>query len=175
MRPNQSPSVARKSRSRRSGKGERSQVTARAESAEEGKATGEGGGHKGTGPAGDKLGKGKGPGVASTQTRKKLLKEISSDKALRAVFDALLAEKGAKATDEALRRFVALKPYIARHKEALDKLLVPGASGEVTDPIKHVIEPHERIPASSLRFLQQDLRATCISKSPFGKGEVPNP
>lgn len=118
---------------------------------------GKGGGGEGKGKGADELGKGQGTGVPSTKSRKELLKEIKGDKKLLAVFERLLGEKGATATDEALRRFVALKPYLDRHKEALEKSLVTKDAVEVTDPIKQVIEPLEQILMAEEEKLQKEL------------------
>ena len=139
---------------------------------------GKGGGGKGEGKTGskgaDELGKGQGEGVPSTKSRQELLKEIKGDEKLLAVFERLLGEKGATATDEALRRFVALKPYLDRHEEALKESLEANEGTEVTDPIKQVIEPLEQLLLAEEAELQKHLEDAMSGKpsTPVDKPEA---
>jgi hypothetical protein len=73
--------------------------------------------------------KGTDPGATTDKDRDDLLKQVKGDPQLNPVFEKVLAEKGKVVTAELLRRFVALKPQMERHPDAVKKFLETFKSG----------------------------------------------
>ncbi len=79
----------------------------------------------------------------------KLIEAIRKDEKLKKIYDAIFGAKGLKVDKATLDRFLALKAKLEAHPELVDVIIKNSTKGDVTDPIKQVIEPMERIIADA--------------------------
>jgi hypothetical protein len=104
--------------------------------------------------------------------RPALLDQIKQDPDLHRIYAALAGKEGVVPTDEMLRRFVALKPMIKRHPKAVETVVQNITPGQVTDPIKQIIEPIEQTLSQENAKLAQALGAQAQSGTP-GSQQTP--
>ncbi len=113
---------------------------------------------KGEGPV-DKQKGGEAGGTGSQDVPKpeegKLLGEITKDEKLKKIYDVVFGPKGIKADKATLERFLALKAKLDAHPELVEVIIKSIKPGEITDPIKQLIEPMEQIIADKEKKVEQ--------------------
>lgn len=113
--------------------------------------------------------------------RPALIQQIQADKDLLKIYQALAGKEGIVPSDELLSRFVALKPMIKRHPAAVETVVKNVKPGQITDPIKEIIEPIEQTlqqeNAKLGKKLEQSLAAATPSTpgTPTGAGTAAKP
>jgi hypothetical protein len=112
------------------------------------------------------------PPVAGPE-RSMLIQQIQADKDLLSIYQALAGKEGIVPTDELLRRFIAMKPMIQRHPAAVEIVVKGIQPGQITDPIKQIIEPIEQTLHQENAKLAQKLEQSL--NSPGTKGGPPGP
>ena len=79
----------------------------------------------------------------------KLVGEIKKDEKLKKIYDVVFGPKGVKVDQAMLERFLALKAKLDAHPELVDVIIKNSVKGNVTDPIKQLIEPIEQLLADA--------------------------
>lgn len=98
--------------------------------------------------------------------RPALIQQIQEDKDLLKIYQALAGKEGIVPSDELLSRFIALKPMIKRHPAAVETVVKNVKAGQITDPIKEIIEPIEQTLQQENAKLGKKLEQTLAGTTP---------
>ncbi len=78
-----------------------------------------------------------------SEQQKKLIGDIQAEPNVKKIYDKIVAAKGVRMSEEALRRLLAIKDVLKQKPQLADRLIALLEKAEINDPIKDLIEPLE--------------------------------